>query len=111
MNDLLERQFTFAVNVSNLIKYIFENGYQCTIGEVYRPPETAKIFAKEGRGITKSLHCDRLAIDINLFTSLNEYLKNTRDYAQFGKYWEALHPDNKWGGTFSDGNHFQMDLK
>ena len=110
MSELLQKQFIFTANVALLIKYIFDSGNYCTLGEVYRPPETAKLFAKEGRGITKSLHCDRMAIDINLFSPEGKYENKSSAYSHVGKYWESLHPDNKWGGSFSDGNHFQMDL-
>jgi hypothetical protein len=103
-----ERQQIFALNVSRLILYIFTGGYKCTLGEVYRPSEMAKIYAKQGKGIINSQHCVRLAIDLNLFSPSGEYEKKTEAYFQFGKYWESLHPDNRWGGHFGDGNHFEM---
>lgn len=103
-----ERQQIFAFNVSRLISYIFTGGHSCTIGEVYRPKEMAEIYAKEGKGIVNSQHCDKLAIDLNLFSISGEYETKTEAYSHFGKYWESLHPDNRWGGRFSDGNHFEM---
>lgn len=108
MMDMSKRQKIFAINVSHLIQKIFLDGYSCTLGETYRPRETAKLYAKEGRGISKSQHCSRLAIDINLFSPSDEYENKTEAYSHFGEYWEGLHPDNRWGGRFSDGNHFEM---
>lgn len=109
---LHERQSTFALNVSRLIKYIYDNGYTCSLGEAFRTAEQAEIYAKEGKGIKDSLHCQRLAIDINIFSPSGEYLSQTCDYKLFGTFWETLNPLNKWGGSFSraDGNHFEMHL-
>lgn len=108
MSETLKRQKLFAINVSLLIHRIFLDGYSCTLGEVYRPVEMAKIYAKEGKGILESQHCDRLAIDINLFDKDNVYLIKSEDHKKFGEYWESLHPENRWGGRFSDGNHYEM---
>lgn len=71
----------------------------------------AAIYAKEGKGIVKSLHCDRLAIDINLFTSDGILLQDKKSYEPFGEYWETLDPRNRWGGRFKtlvDSVHFEM---
>lgn len=109
---LHERQSTFALNAAKLIEYIYKQGYTCSLGEAFRTAEQAAIYAKEGKGIKDSLHCQRLAIDINIFSPAGEYLDQTSDYKVFGDYWESLNPLNRWGGVFSraDGNHFQMDL-
>jgi len=108
MSELLKRQQIFALNVSLLIQKIFLDKYFCTLGEVYRPNEMAKIYAKEGKGILDSQHCDKLAIDINLFSPGNVFLDKNDDHKRFGEYWETLHPQNRWGGRFSDGNHYEM---
>ncbi len=107
---LSECQEIFARNVAKLITFIFTKGYSCTLGEAFRTPEQAKIYAQQGKGITNSLHCKRLAIDLQIFDPSNKYLTDTKDYAIFGEYWESLHPYNSWGGHFArgDGNHFQM---
>ncbi len=109
--NLLEQQSTFAKNVAKLLVYIFDEGHLCTLGEAFRTKEQAEIYAKSGKGIKDSLHCERLAIDLNLFTFDGKYLDKTDDYHQIGEYWESLHPRNRWGGRFKerpDGNHFQM---
>ncbi|HZW60823.1 MAG TPA: M15 family metallopeptidase [Candidatus Babeliales bacterium] len=111
--DLLNDQAEFAHNVARLIQYIFMQGYICTLGDAYRTPEQAELYAKEGKGIVDSLHCKRLAIDLNLFTHDGRYLSDTKDYEPIGKYWELLHQNNRWGGRFErkDGNHFERQEK
>lgn len=108
---LLSQQQVFSQNVAKLINFIFASGYKCTFGEAQRSPEQAAIYAKQGKGISDSLHCKRLAVDLNLFDAKNTYLIDTADYKPFGDYWLTLHKDNEWGGIFKgrpDGNHFQM---
>ena len=112
MGKLADKQQIFALNVSKLIQEIFSSGYTCSIGECYRTSSMAEIYAKQGRGIFNSQHCDRLAIDLNIFSPSGNYENKTESYSQFGEYWESLHPKNRWGGHFSrrpDGNHFEMD--
>jgi hypothetical protein len=72
-----------------------------------RTKEQAAWYAARGMGVNNSLHCYRLAIDINLF-KLGKYLTRTEDYEWLGRYWESLDEDNKWGGNGNDGNHFAM---
>jgi len=107
---LSERQAIFALNVAKLITYIFESGFKCTLGEAFRTTEQAKLYAAQGKGIANSLHRSRVAIDLNLFSPEGVYLTDSKDYEQFGKYWELLHKDNRSGCFWkkTDGNHFEM---
>jgi len=100
-------QAAFAVNVAKLILHINECGYSCTFGEAWRTPEMAAIYAQQGKGIKNSLHCIRLAVDLNLFKD-GVYLPTTEAYKFAGEYWESLNSLNRWGGRFNDGNHFEM---
>lgn len=111
--NLVTKQSIFMNNVSLLIKFIHDQQYLCTFGEAYRTPEQAKIYADSGKGIIDSLHCKRLAIDLNLFTPDGNYLDATESYMKIGQYWEGLDPLNRWGGRFkrADGNHFEMQDK
>ena len=115
---LSERQQIFARNVARLILYMAESNYACTFGETYRTPEQAALNAKKGIGIANSLHCKRLAIDLNLFLD-GVYLTGGGHYKQFGTYWVSLHPANRYGGDWdkdgihgepreNDFNHFEM---
>lgn len=109
--SLSDKQKVFTKNVAKLIEYIFFKNYSCTFGEAFRSKEQAEIYAKQGKGIKDSLHCQRLAIDLNLFSPEGKYLTQTKDYEQFGIFWESLHPENRWGGRFKDGNHFEINIK
>ena len=112
MKTLSQEQATFAKNVAKLISFIFDSGYTCSLGEVYRTQAQADLYVKQGKGIKDSLHCKRLAIDINLFSADGKYFPETKDYEPLGKYWESLDKANRWGGRFErgggDGNHFEM---
>ena len=107
---LQQKQSIFAANVAKLINYIFSKGYSCSLGEAYRTSEQAAIYAKEGKGIIDSLHCKRLAIDINLFDSSGNFLSEASYYSDIAKYWESLHSDNRAGINFKriDADHFEM---
>lgn len=106
---LYQQQALFAQDVAKLILWVQQKGKMVTLGEAMRSVQQAQIYAKEGKGIQDSLHCQRLAIDLNLFGPDGTYLSATKDYKELGDYWEKLDPLNRWGGTFSraDGNHFE----
>ena len=111
MSALVKKQALFAYNVALLIEHIYKCNHKVTFAEAYRTPEQAKIYAEQKKGIKNSLHCKRLAIDLNLFDSNNHYLQDKVDYEPFGRYWKNLHPKNRWGGDFSklvDCVHFEM---
>lgn len=100
---LSEKQQLFAGNVAKLISFVFSlQGYAVTLGEAYRPRETAAIYAKRGIGIKDSLHTQRLAIDLNLFID-GVYRADTEAYRSLGVFWKNLDPKNRWGGDFKDG--------
>jgi hypothetical protein len=60
------------------------------------------------KGIVMSNHRVALAIDIDLFKD-GVYLSRTEDHREFGEFWEKLHPLCRWGGRFSDGNHYSLE--
>lgn len=112
--DLLEKQLLFMDSLCRFLEEaILQWGCHITIGEAFRTKEQAEIYAKSGKGIQDSLHCKRLAIDLNLFDHDGKYLTDTKDYAQLGELWESLNELNRWGGRFKrpDGNHFEMQDK
>lgn len=116
----LQSKFTHMQSL--LVQYAYANGSELTDGDAYRDPRLAKInsglygliervtgkvewFAR--RGSKNSLHCIRLARDYNLFRH-GRYLSKTEDHRELGRYWESLHPLNRWGGRYGDGNHYEM---
>ena len=104
-----EKQRLFTRLVGKLIEYAYASGYELTFGDAYRSPEQARANAQLGKGIVNSLHCERLAIDLNLFKD-GVYLPDSAAYKPLGEYWETLGPECCWGGRFSkpDGNHFSI---
>jgi hypothetical protein len=102
-----QKQRLFARLVGLLLGEIYSRGYGVTFGEAYRSPEEAARLAEAGKGIRRSLHCDRLAIDLNLFHG-DEYLTDTEAHRPFGTFWESMHPFAVWGGRFNDGNHYSL---
>ena len=109
MMTLAEKQRLFTRLVGKLIEFAYAQGYELTFGDAYRNPDQAKANAAAGKGIVNSLHCERLAIDLNLFKN-GQWMTDSEAFRQLGEYWESLGPDCAWGGRFSrpDGNHFSI---
>src|SRR3990167_2845260 len=105
-----EKQRLFTNLVGQLITWSYANGYELTFGDAYRTPEQAAANAAAGKGIARSLHTLRLAVDLNLFIN-GEYRTRSEDYKPLGEYFVSLHPLARWGGHFSkpDGNHFSLE--
>jgi hypothetical protein len=108
---LSQNQSLFAKDVSLLITHILSQGYTCTFGEAYRTKEQAEIYAKSGLGILHSLHCERLAVDLNIFKPDGSLCMTATDYEPFGSFWESLDSANRWGGKFTrvDSDHFERN--
>lgn len=105
--SLSASQQTFAVMVAKLIMHVQSlPGYAVTFGEAHRTPEQAALYAAQGKGSKTSLHCHRLAVDLNLFID-GEYQTSTMAYKALGDFWKSL--GGTWGGDFprADGNHFE----
>lgn len=111
---LSEKQQAFAVLVARLILEAASRGWGVTFGEAWRSPEEAARLAKTGAGIKRSLHTQRLAVDLNLFID-GKYQKDSFAYAPLGEWWEAQSTPTltcAWGGRFQDrpdGNHFSVE--
>jgi hypothetical protein len=116
---LSEIQQLFARDIVVLLKHMEEKGFKYTFAEAYRTPEQAALYESQGKGIKNSLHCKRLAFDINLFDASGNFLESAESHRQFGEFWESLHPMNRWGGNFKnkdgkpfvDANHYERNEK
>lgn len=113
--DLLHKQFVFSGLIARLILYAYQRGYSISLGEAWRSPETAQMYADEGKGVANSLHCNRLAIDLNLFSGCDP-LKTVAQYLEIGEFWESLAEPGEeiicvWGGRFEnpDADHFSIE--
>ena len=96
---LSEKQRAFTRNVVSLISWAHSQGWEITLGEVYRPKilQYLNLWAKRSQTL-KSKHQDRLAIDLNLFID-GKYITNPNKYRPLGEHWESL--GGKWGGRYS----------
>lgn len=107
--SLRSKQSEFAKLVPRLIDKAYELGYEVTLGDAYRDPRVHGTFGNRGGyGRARSVHKLRLAIDLNLFKD-GEFLRTTEDHRPLGEWWEAQHPDARWGGRFNDGNHYSFE--
>jgi len=106
---LHEAQALHVQLVAKLITYVYSLGYELTWGEAYRTQEQAQWDADHGIGIAQSVHCDRLAVDLQLFKD-GRYLTNSTDYAFMGTFWKQLNASCRWGGDFHtvDADHFSI---
>lgn len=111
------KQNEFLTHVALLILQAQDMGFVVTGGELWRTPEQQEIYFRIGKSKTLiSKHLDRLAIDLNFFKDgiyINglENKSEVKEILQpIGFYWESLHPENKWGGNFTnifDSPHFE----
>jgi hypothetical protein len=106
---LRQKQSRFALGVALLIQEADKRGYAVTLGDAYRTPGQAVANALSGSGIASSLHCERLAIDLNLFKD-GRYIIDGEGHAELGRWWKSLAPDHRWGGDFQkrDFNHYSL---
>lgn len=113
MSDLGDKQKKFMFLLPKLITYIYEMGYECTLGDGYRDPRVfGMVGVYKGYGHKNSNHKRRVAIDLNLFKG-GEYLDKSEDHRIFGEFWKRLDDDCRWGGDFPtpDGNHYSMTYR
>ena len=102
MSELVNKQMQFAKMVGDLIHFIYSKGYGVTFGETWRTKEQAELNAKKGIGIKNSLHCDRLAVDLNFFKD-GELISTPLEVAE---YWESI--GGAAGIRFGDPPHFSL---
>ena len=104
--SLRTEQSRFALMISDLIIFAYEQGYELTFGDSYRDPRS---HGHQGNriayGRSVSAHKNRLAVDFNLFKA-GIFLSRTEDHEELGLYWESL--GGTWGGRWQDGNHYSL---
>ena len=108
-----QKQRVFVKLVAKLIEHAYSYGYELSFGETYRTPAQAGLNAKSGKGISNSLHTQRLAIDLNLFID-GKYQVYSLAHEPLGVFWESLSTPEYtccWGGRFKkqDGNHYSIE--
>lgn len=108
----LQLQQEFSQSAALLIQHAKSLGYNVTLGEAWRSPEQAAWNAAHGLGIAHSLHTEKLAIDLNLFTPEGAYITDATGHTELGAWWKALGDAYRWGGDFStrDWNHYSLSM-
>jgi hypothetical protein len=113
MANLSTEQAAFLLDVCKLVQFATDEGFTVTGGELFRTPEQQAIYVKTGRSKTlQSNHLRRLAIDLN-FIRNGKLVYEAEALESVGKFWESLHPKNRWGGHFSsfkDRPHFERNV-
>lgn len=102
-----EKQRKFTLMVSQLVQWLYDQGYEATLGDAYRDPRLhGQLGESKGYGNRNSCHKIRLAIDLNLFKD-GVWLQSTEDHTPVGEKWESM--GGSWGGRFKDGNHYSLE--
>ncbi len=106
---LHEAQALHVKLVAQLIQFVYSKNFELTWGEAYRTTQQAQWDAAHHTGIVNSVHCDRLAVDFQLFKD-GQYLTDSSAYKFMGDYWKSLDPSCRWGGDFTtvDADHFSL---
>lgn len=107
-----QKRVLFTQLLGQLLTWCAAHGLAVALDEARRPPETAALYAAQGRGSKNSLHCLGLAVDLVLYVG-GIYQKDAAPYRQIGEQWEALHELCRWGGRFKkvDAAHFSMSYQ
>ena len=92
-----KKQELFADLISEHIQWLYGRGYRVRIGDVLA----------HDRHKDLSNHYIKLAADLNLFFD-GKYLTETENHRESGEKWESRHELCRWGGRFSDGNHYSL---
>jgi len=109
MSELALQQLV-AHDAARLILEAETEGYGVTLGEAWRSEVEDKYNAEHGIGILRSLHSERLAIDLNLFKPDGTYITDGTGHEQLSVFWKSLSPAHRWGGDFpkKDYNHYSL---
>lgn len=100
---LRQARVAFTRQLAILLMLMEKRGYEVAIDFVKRC-ETCPV-GKLGK---KSTHAHSLAADLHLYKD-GKYLSRTEHHQEFGEWWEKQHPLSRWGGRFSDGNHYSFE--
>ena len=113
MGKLVDAQWAFLKDVATLIQFIETEGDMATGGELQRTSYQQVEYIRTGRSKTmNSLHLSKLAVDLAIFHD-GIWLQDRDSLMKYGAFWQGLHEDNEWGGswlTFCDLPHFQRRL-
>lgn len=119
------KQELFARLLARLLDEAHRQGFAVRVGEVLRTPEQAAWNAAhcarcrgpilghgpehkpKPLGIRQSVHCDKLAVDLNLFRA-GEWVQDAGAFRPLAEWWTAQHGLCRAGLTFGDPSHFSL---
>ena len=113
---LSDHQAAFTQDIAKLIRAVpmVFPGYRVRFLEVARTVERQRELVSRGRSwvgnAVTAPHVERRAADLALDKATEFgwlWQTHSEDYRELGEMWESLDPHNRWGGRFSDGNHFE----
>lgn len=116
MSTLRNAQWMFLQNLATLITFAAEmDGVELTGGGLWQDNQWHIKNSTDSEGPVfphsrLGFHPTRTAIDMNLFVDGVWQQGFHHIWIALGTFWERLHPDNRWGGNFSnikDYNHFE----
>ncbi len=107
---LNEKQVLFTRTFGRLLSFAARRNIKVILAEAFRPPELAKIYAEQGKGVVKSCHTKKLAVDLFVFKN-GDITWDPEDYRRLGEHWKTLHELCRWGGDFEnrDAVHFSFE--
>jgi len=125
--SLSQDQQLFTQNIAKLILRASTLRIGLTFGEAYRTNDQQYLYyhglsisptgqlvkANVHSWTMQSNHLRRLAVDFNFFIDGKlTYDPKEPKLIELGKYWESLHPANRWGGFWKrhDTPHFEMNI-
>lgn len=109
--SLNSKQARFTYKIAKLIIWAKEELGVSLIGaELFRTPEQAALYAREGKGIKNSVHRKKLALDMFIFKD-GKISWDKEDYLPIGTKWKSMDVDARWGGDFKnrDSVHFSFE--
>ena len=108
---LSQKQQEFSRCKAEFITWIFMQGWFVREGEVYRPPFTAREYARLKKGIVNSAHTKKLAADLFLSLDGKTVTWKNEDYLPLAEKWQSMHPLARAGHYFRgrDSVHFSFE--
>lgn len=75
------------------------------------PDLAAAIGGSTSVGVKNSVHCLKLAQDLNLFKDGDLVPYPDQVYKDYGDWWKQQHPLARYGGDWGDSDHFSFEYQ
>lgn len=91
----------FRARVESVLAAMRAQGFDPLVWETYRSPERAAVLARQGTGITRSIHCYGLAVDV---------VSESKLWSAGPRFWLALRTAAEAHGLVSGAAWRRVDL-